>query len=122
MQFPNQKFWILCFSDPSKASGSSSVNNIHLDDMAIPSRLPSVSRRFKPFKVASVRTSWQHVLMLFRVREDSNIPVHLSSRHGNTVRMPIRVQGELGFPSQTRIWEDSCIRPDDRSTPSGCHP
>jgi hypothetical protein len=45
-------------------------------------------------KVASVRTSWQHIRMHFKVRE------------------------ELGFPSQTRIWEDSCIRLNDRATPS----
>jgi hypothetical protein len=44
------------------------------------------------FNVASVWMSWQHVRTHFRVRE------------------------ELGFPSQTRIWEDSCICPDDRAT------
>jgi len=25
----------------------------------------------------------------------------------------------IRFPSQTRIWEDRCIHPDDKSTPSG---
>jgi hypothetical protein len=50
------------------------------------------------FKVASVQTSWQHIRALFRVRE------------------------ELGFPSKTRIWEDSCIRSDDRATPFGRGP
>jgi len=48
---------------------------------------PSVSRRFKLFKVTSVQT-------------------HIN------VRQVIR------FPSQTRRWEDSCIRPDVKSTPS----
>jgi hypothetical protein len=60
--------------------------------------------------------------MLFRVREDSSVPVHPSGQRGNTVRMPVRVRGELGFPLQTRIWEDNFIRLDDRSTPYGCHP
>jgi hypothetical protein len=40
----------------SKASGRSSISNICLDDVAIPSGRPSVSRNFKLFKVASVRT------------------------------------------------------------------
>jgi hypothetical protein len=70
---------------PSKMSGCSSVNNIRPNDVAIPSRLPSMSRSFEQFKVASVRTSWQHVWTLFRVREESSIPMHLSGRRGNTV-------------------------------------
>jgi len=84
-------------------------------------RTPSMSRRFELFKVTSTQTSWQHVRTLFRVREDSNVLVHPSGRCGNTFRTLVRVRGELGFLSQTRIWEDSCICPDNRSTPSGHH-
>jgi len=105
-----------------KASGCSSVSNIHPDDVARLSRCPSVSRSFEQFKVASVWMAWQHVRTLFRVREDSNVPMHSSERRGNTVQTPVRVRGELGFPSQTRIWEDNCILPDIRSTPFGCCP
>jgi hypothetical protein len=42
--------------------------------------------------------SWQYVRTLFRVRQ------------------------KLGFPLQTRIWEDSCIRPDDMATLFGRNP
>jgi len=59
---------------------------------------PSVFRRFKQFKVESVWTSWQHVRTLFRVWQ------------------------KLGFPLQTCIWEDSCIRPDDKATLSKTSP
>jgi hypothetical protein len=76
---------------PSKASWRSSVSNIYSDDVAIPSGCPSVSKRFKLFKLASVRMSQQHVRTLFRVQEDSRIPVHPSGRHGNTVRTLVRV-------------------------------
>jgi hypothetical protein len=107
---------------PSKASGRSSVSNIHLDDVVIPSGLPSMSRRFELFRLASVRTSWQHVWMLFRVREDYSASVHPSGRRGYTVRTPVRVRGELGFPSQTQMWEDSCNRLDDKSTPFEHYP
>jgi len=55
---------------------------------------PSVSKRFSVLQRTSVQMPWQHV------------------------QTHIRVQEELGFPSQTRIWKDSCIRPDDRATPS----
>jgi len=79
---------------PSKASGRSLVSNIHPDAMAIPSGLPSMSRIFEQFKVASVRTSWQHVQTHIRVRQ------------------------VIKFPSQTCIWEDSCIHPDVWATPS----
>jgi hypothetical protein len=83
---------------PSKASERSSVSNICPDDVAIPSRRPSVSRSFEQFKVTSVCTSLQHVRTLISVRQ------------------------EIRFPSQTQIWEDSCICPDDRATPSGRYP
>jgi hypothetical protein len=49
---------------------------------------------FEQFQVASVRTSWQHVQTLFRVRKYSS------------------------FPLQTRIGKTVCIRPDDRATSS----
>jgi len=107
---------------PSKASRRLSVSNIRPDDVAIPFGRPSMSRRFELFKLASVRTSQQHVQTLFRVREDSSILVHPFGRRGHTVRTLVKVQGELGFPSQTLIWEDNCILSDDRSTPSGRHP
>jgi hypothetical protein len=42
------------FGRPSKASGRSSASNICPDDMGIPSGLPSVSRSFEQFKVASI--------------------------------------------------------------------
>jgi hypothetical protein len=76
----------------SKASRRSSLSNICPDDVVILSRHPSASRTFEQFKVASVRMSWQHVCML------------------------IRVQQVIEFPSQTHIWEDIYIRPDDRAT------
>jgi hypothetical protein len=59
-------------------------SNIHPDDEIFPSRLPSVSRSFELFQVASIRTSQQHVRTLFSVRQVK------------------------GFPFQTQIWEDSC--------------
>jgi len=107
------------FGRPSKTSEPLSVSNIRLDDLAIPSKPPSVSRSFK---VAFVRTSWQHVRTLFRVREVSNVPIHPSGRRDNTVQTLVRVRGELGFPLQKQIWEDSYICPDVRSTPSGRYP
>jgi hypothetical protein len=121
VQIPTQQKLNPLFSSerPSKTSGRSSVNHIRLDDVGIPFRLPSMSRSFKQFKVASVWTSWQHIRTPFRVREDSSVPMHPSGRRGNTIRTPFRVRGELGFPSQIRIWENSCICSDVRSTPSG---
>jgi hypothetical protein len=107
---------------PCLESGCSSISNINSDDVAILSGHPSVSRSFKQFKLASVWTSWQYVRTLFRVREDFSVPVHSSRQRGYTVRTPVRARGELGFPSQTQIWEDSCIRPDIRSTPSRRYP
>jgi hypothetical protein len=107
---------------PSKASGRSSVSNIHPGDMAIPSELPLVSRNFILFKLASVWTFQQHIQTLFRVREESSIQVHLFGGHGNTVRMPVSVRQVKWFPSQTQIWEDSCNCPDVKSTPSGRYP
>jgi len=56
--------------------------------VVIPSGRPSVSKRFEEFKVASVWTPQQHVQTLISVRH------------------------EIGFPSQTQIWENSSIRPD----------
>jgi len=56
---------------------------------------PNQCQEVEQFTVTSVRTSWKHVRTHFRVQE------------------------ELGFPSQTRIWEDSCNRLDDRATQSG---
>jgi hypothetical protein len=72
--------------------------------------------------------------------DDVAIP---SGRRGNTIRTPFSVRVEIGFLSQTRIWEDTCKpsgrcgvpvrmlflvrqvvqqkcnRPDARATPSG---
>lgn len=56
---------------------------------------PSVSRSFEQFKVAFVRTSWQHIWTLFRVREDFSTPFH------------------------TRIGKTASTRPDAKATPSG---
>jgi len=77
------------------------VQRIFCADSKFPSGLPShafgrpsVSRRFEQFKVKSVWMSWQHVRTL------------------------IEVQQVIRFPSQTRIWEDNCIRPNVRATPS----
>jgi hypothetical protein len=47
------------------------------------------------FKVASIRTSWQHVRTHFRVQKD------------------------FSFPSQTLRAETACSHPDSRATPSG---
>jgi len=107
---------------PSKAFGRSLVSNIRPDDVAIPSGLPSMSRSFKQFKVASVRTSWKHVQTLYRVQVDYSVSVHPSGRRGNTVRILVRVWGKLGFPLQTQIWEDSCNRPNVKSTPLERYP
>jgi hypothetical protein len=57
----------------NKAPGRSSVSNIRPDEVSIPFGLPSMSKSFKLFKVASVRT-------LFRVREDFSVPVNPSGR------------------------------------------
>jgi hypothetical protein len=107
---------------PSNASRRSSINNIHPDDVAIPSGLSSVSRSFTQFKVASIHTSWQHIRTLFRVPEESSLQVHPSGRRGNTFRTPVSVRQVKGFPLQTQIWEDSYNRLDDRSTPFGHYP
>jgi len=72
----------------NEASRLSSVSNIRPDEAVIPSGCPSVSRSFELFKVASVRTFQQLVRTLVSVRQ------------------------EIGFPSQTERWEDSCIHPD----------
>jgi len=79
---------------------------------------PSVSKKFKLFKLASIRTSQQRVRTLFRVPEESSVQVHPFGRCGNTVRTPFGVRQVKGFPSQTQLWKDSCNRLDDRSTPS----
>jgi hypothetical protein len=124
-------------------SGRSSISNICPDDENFPSGCSSVSRNFKLFKIASVRTWWQIVWTLLRVQEESSVQVHPSGRRGNTVQMPFRVWQAIGFLSQTQIWEDSCKpsgqcgvsvrtlslvrqvvqqkcnRPDARETPSG---
>jgi hypothetical protein len=59
------------FGRPCLESRRSSVSNIRPDDVAIPSRHPSVSRTFELFKFESVWTSWQHVRTLFKVPEES---------------------------------------------------
>lgn len=124
VQIPSQKIRILCFRLDNVVflSGRSSVSNIHPNNVAIPSKLPSMSRTFEQHKLAYVWTSWQHVRMLFRVREDFSILVYPSEQRGYSIQMPVRAQGELGFPLQTQICEDSCIRPDVKSTPFGRYP
>jgi len=90
---------ILCgFQDSDNCLDFHQSSDIRPDDMVILSELPSVSRSFEVFKVASVRTSQQHVWTPFSVRQVK------------------------GFPSYTQIWEDSYNRPDDRSTPSRRYP
>jgi len=59
------------------------------------SKYPSIAEQFK---VASIQTSWKYVRTHFRVLE------------------------ELGFPLETRIWEDNCIHLEDRVIPSGQGP
>jgi hypothetical protein len=61
VQIPTQKRRIICFHPDSLVKCS--------DNVAIPSRLLSMYRRFEQFKVASVLT-------LFRVREDSSVQMH----------------------------------------------
>jgi len=112
----------LLSGQPSITSGHFSVSNIRPDDVAKPSGRPSVSRSFEQFKFAYVRTSWQHVRMLFRVLEESYFQVHSSGQRGNTVRMPVSVWQVKRFPLQTHIWEDNCNRLDVRSTPSERYP
>jgi hypothetical protein len=106
---------------PSKVSTRSSVSNICLDDVAIPSGVPSMSWRFKQFKFAYVWMSWQRVRTLFRVPEESYVQMHQSKWCGNTVRAPASVRQVKRFPSQC-IWEDSCNHPDDMVIPSACYP
>jgi hypothetical protein len=77
---------------PSKVSGRSSVSNICPDDVAIPSRLPSVSRRFEQFNVASVRTSWQHVQTHIRVQQHRPDVILNKARRGEELQ-PSRRQG-----------------------------
>jgi hypothetical protein len=54
VQIPTQKSRIFCFCWPSKAFVRSSISNICLDDVVIPSGHPSMSRSFEQFKVSSV--------------------------------------------------------------------
>jgi hypothetical protein len=97
---PSQRSWILRFRPDVLVNRPDAYqsSNIRPDDLVIPSVLPSKSRSFELFKVTSVQTSQQHV------------------------RTPFNVRQEKGFPSQTQIWEDSCNRPDDKSTLSGRYP
>jgi hypothetical protein len=94
VQIPIQRSWIpkLPSGRPCKASRRSSVSNIRPDDVAIPSRHPSVSRRFKQFKVAFVRTSWQHVRTLITVRQEIGFPSH-THRYGK-IAVSIRTTGQ----------------------------
>jgi len=62
---------------------------IRPNDENFPSEPSSVSRSFKLFQLASVRTSQQHV------------------------RTPLSIQSAMGFLSKTQIWEDSYNRPND---------
>jgi hypothetical protein len=73
-------------------------SNICSDNENFSPGLPSVSRSFELFPVASVRTSQQHVWT------------------------PLSVRQVKRFPFQTQIWEDSCNHPDDVVIPSGCYP
>jgi len=89
---PSQKILILCFHPEYVVFSSrcSLVSNIRPDNVAIPSRLPSVLRSFEQLKVASVQTSWQHVRLLFRIREDFCVLVYLFGQRGYTV--PIELE------------------------------
>jgi hypothetical protein len=49
-------------------------------------------------------------------QEESSIQVHPSGQRGNIIRKPVSVWQVKGFPLQTKIWEDSCNHPDDKST------
>jgi len=73
-------------------------SNIRLDDKIFLSRVPSVSKSFELFQVASVRTSQQHVWT------------------------PFIVQQVKWFPFQTQIWEDSWNCPENVVIPSGRYP
>jgi hypothetical protein len=61
---------------------------ISLDDENFSSEPSSVSRSFKLFQLASIRTFQQHV------------------------RTTLGVQPAMGFPSKTQLWEDRSNRPD----------
>jgi hypothetical protein len=65
IQIPTQKSPILCF---------------HLDGLVMRLDAYKCQEASEQLQVTSVRTSWQHVRMLFRVREDSNF--HLQTRIG----------------------------------------
>jgi hypothetical protein len=67
-----------------------------------------------------VQDAQKKILCIFQVREvGSQAFIQTAKTH---VRMLIRVRQEMGFPSLTQIWEDSCIRSEDMVTPSGRYP
>jgi hypothetical protein len=90
---------------------SQQSTNIRPDYVIFSSGLPSESRSFKQFKLASVR-------MLFRVREYPSVPVNSSGQRGYTVRTPLSVRRAMGFLSKKKIWEDSCNRLEDADSHS----
>jgi hypothetical protein len=60
------------------------------------------------FKLASVRTSQQHVRTLFRVPKEFCVQVHPSGRRSNTIWTLFSVRQVKWFPSETQIWKGSC--------------
>jgi hypothetical protein len=116
--------------NPKHPSKLLSVINIHPDDMAIPFGCPSVSKSFELLKVASVRTSQQHVRALISVRHKIEFPgktvayiqtsglhrldaildkarrgeeLQPSRRQGNTVRTLVLIM-EFTYSRSTTVW------------------
>jgi hypothetical protein len=48
--------------------------------------------------------------------------LHSSGRHSNVSERLSKFDQKIEFPSQTQIWEDSYIHPDDKATPSERYP
>jgi hypothetical protein len=100
VRISRQRSWMPCIRSKVLVNrpDAHQSSNIRSDDVVIPFGLPSVSRSFELFKVASIPTFQQHVRTPFSVRQVKKIS------------------------SQTQIWEDNCNRADGRSTSFGRYP
>lgn len=108
------------FGRPSKASGRLLTNNIYPKDMAIPFGRQSMPRWFKLFKLAFAQTSQQRVRMLFRVREESNVPNAYGKKTTNVWTSGLH---RLDASTYYRIYmQQKCNRSDAWATPFGHGP
>jgi hypothetical protein len=100
VQIPSQKNWIPSFCPNS------------------PYMCPDAHQCLEDSNCSSLHPSGRYS----KFEKNPAFKVHPSGRRGNTVRTPVSVRQVNGFPSQAHIWEDSCNRSDERSTPSGRYP